>query len=133
MERGRQDSSEKPYKALALDIVGKSRRQHDRAVEIGLSNRNRIENVAEERTDLSGEMKASYQAGLLRHAFEQQRDTLLALIQAIDEQLKHAAGVLVDHARAMAAAIKGAPVTVREPPDRSEPPAPTPGARGPSL
>ena len=78
-------------------------------------------------------MKASYQAGLLRHAFEQQRDTLLALIQAIDEQLKHAAGVLVDHARAMAAAIKGVPVAGPETPDRSEPPAPTPGARGPSL
>jgi hypothetical protein len=37
------NASEKPYKALALDIAGKARRQHDRAVEIGLSNHNRIE------------------------------------------------------------------------------------------
>ncbi len=123
------DASEKPYKALALDIAGKARRQHDRAVEIGLSNHNRIEKVAEERPDLRGEMKAAYQAGLLRQAFEQQRDTLLALMQTIDEQLKRAAGVLVDHARAMATAIKGAPVAGPEAPDRPEPPAPAPSAR----
>ena len=127
------NASEKPYKALALDIAGKARRQHDRAVEIGLSNHNRIEKVAEERPDLRGEMKASYQAGLLRQAFEQQRDALMALMQTIDEQLKRAAGVLVDHARAMAAAIKGAPVAEPEAPNRPEPPAPAPSARGPSL
>jgi hypothetical protein len=127
------DASEKPYKALALDIAGKARRQHDRAVEIGLSNHNRIEKVAEERPDLSGEMKASYQAGLLRQAFEQQRDALVALMQRIDEQLKRAAGVLVDQARATAAAIKGAPVGGPEAPNPPEPPAPAPSARGPSL
>ena len=127
------NASEKPYKALALDIAGKARRQHDRAVEIGLSNHNRIEKVAEERPDLRGEMKASYQAGLLRQTFEQQRDALMALMQTIDEQLKRAAGVLVDHARAMATAIKGAPVAGTEAPDRPEPPAPAPSARGPSL
>ncbi|HZZ25206.1 MAG TPA: hypothetical protein VFE60_22755, partial [Roseiarcus sp.] len=127
------NASEKPYKALALDIAGKARRQHDRAVNIGLSNHNRIEKVAEERPGLSGEMKASYQAGLLRQTFEQQRDALMALMQTIDEQLKRAAGVLVDHARAMATAIKGAPVAGTEAPDRPEPPAPASSARGPSL
>ena len=127
------NASEKPYKALALDIAGKARRQHDRAVEIGLSNHNRIEKVAEERPHLRGEMKASYQAGLLRQAFEQQRDALMALMQTIDEQLKRAAGVLVDHARAMATAIKGAPVAGPEAPNPPDPPAPAPSARGPSL
>ena len=78
-------------------------------------------------------MKASYQAGLLRHAFEQQRDALIALIQTVDEQFKRAAGVLVDHARAMETAIKGAPVAGTEAPDRPEPPAPSPSVRGPSL
>ena len=124
------NASEKPYKALALDIAGRARGQHDQAVEIGLSNHNRIEKVAGERADLSGEMKASYQAGLLREAFEQQRDALMALMQTIDQQLKRAAGVLVDHASAMAAAIKDAPVAERDPPD---PQAPTRSARGPSL
>ena len=127
------DASEKPYKALALDIVGKARRQHDRAVETGLSNHNRIEKAAEERPDLGGEMKASYQAGLLRHAFEQQRDALLALIQAIDEQLKRAAGVLVDHARAMAAAIKGVPVAESGDSRSARTAGANPAARGPSL
>ena len=37
------DASDKPYKALALDIAGLAHRQHDRAVETGLSNHNRIE------------------------------------------------------------------------------------------
>ena len=54
------NASERPYKALALDIAGKARRQQDRAVEIGLSNHNRIEKVGEERPDVRGEMKASY-------------------------------------------------------------------------
>ena len=57
----------------------------------------------------------------------------MALMQTIDEQLKRAAGVLVDHARAMATAIKGAPVAGTEALDRPEPPAPAPLARGPSL
>ena len=78
-------------------------------------------------------MRASYQAGLLRQAFEQQRDAVTALMQTIDEQLKRAAGVLVDHARTMAAAIKGAPVAESEAPDPPELPALAPSARGPSL
>ncbi len=124
------NASEKPYKALALDIAGKARRQHDRAVEIGLTNHNRIEKVAEERPHLRGEMKASYQAGLLRQAFEQQRDALIALIQTIDEQLKGATGVLVDHAKAMTAAIKGAPFAGTKAPQSSRPPRASPlGAR----
>ena len=127
------NASEKPYKALALDIAGKARRQHDRAVEIGLSNRNRVERVAEERPDLRGEMKAAYEAGLLRQAFIQQRDDIIALMQTIDQQLKRAAGVFVDHARAMATAIKGAPVADPEASNRPDPPAPAPAARGPSL
>ena len=127
------NASEKPYKALALDIVGKARQQHDRAVEIGLSNHHRIEKTADDRPDLREEMKASYQSGLLRQAFEQQRDTLMALVQIIDEQLKHAAGVLVDHARATATAIKGAPVAGLEAANRPEPPVPAPSAGAPSL
>ena len=78
-------------------------------------------------------MKASYQAGLLRQTFEHQRDALLALMQTIDEQLKRAAGVLVEHTRAMATAIKGTPIAGSEAPNPPEPPAPAPSARGPSL
>ena len=78
-------------------------------------------------------MKASYQAGLLHQAFEQQRDALMALMQTIDEQLKRAGDVLVNHAKAMAAAIKGAPVAETEAPSPTEPPAQAPSARGPSL
>jgi hypothetical protein len=69
----------------------------------------------------------------LRQTFEQQRDALMALMQTIDEQLKRAAGVLVDPARAMATAIKGAPVAGTEAPDRPEPPVSAPSARGPGL
>jgi AAA domain len=127
------NASEKPYKALALDIIGKARRQHHRAVQTGLSNHNRIETANAERQDLGGEMKASYQAVLLRQAFEQQRDAFIALIQTIDEQLKRAGGVLVDHAKAMATAIKSAAVPESLAANPPEPPAPAPSARGPSL
>jgi TrwC relaxase/AAA domain len=122
------DASEKPYKALALDIAGKARRQNDRAAQTGLSNHNRIETANAERQDLGAEMKASYQAGLLRQAFEQQRDAFMALIQTIDEQLKRAAGVLVDHAKAMATAIKSGPGAEPEVPT-----APAHSPRGPSF
>ena len=108
-KRVAKDASAKPYKALALDVAGKARRQHDRAVETGLSNHERIETAAEARPQLGDEMKAAWQAGLLRQAFDQQRDALVALVQAIDEQLKRAAGVVADRARAIAAAIAGAP------------------------
>jgi hypothetical protein len=57
----------------------------------------------------------------------------MALMLTIDEQLKRAAGVLVDPARAIATAIKGAPVAGPEAPTRPEPPASAPSARGPSL
>ena len=126
------DASEKPYKALALDIVGKARRQHDKAVQTGLSNHNRIEKAAGHRPDLGAEMKASFQAGLVRQAFQHQRDALVSLMQTIDEQLKRAAGVLVDHARVVAA-VKRAPVAGPVDPNPSEPTAPVPPVRGPSL
>jgi hypothetical protein len=69
----------------------------------------------------------------LRQAFIQQRDDIIALMQTIDQQLKRTAGVLVDYAKAMAAAIKGAPVADPEASNRPDPPAQTPSARGPSL
>jgi hypothetical protein len=50
----------------------------------------------------------------------------MALMQTIDEQLKRAAGVLVDHAKAMATAIKAAPVAGPEAPNRPEPSASAP-------
>jgi hypothetical protein len=127
------DASEKPYKALALNLVDKGRRQHEKAVETGLSNHKRIEVAEEERPHVGGEMKAAYQTGLLRQAFEQQRDVLMALVTAIDEQLKRAAGVLVDQARAMATAIGGAPVAESDAPNQPEPEARGPSTRSPSL
>jgi len=74
-------------------------------------------------------MKAAWQAGLLRQAFDQQRDALVALVQAIDEHLKRAAGVVADRARALAAVIAGAPDEAPATPRPPEPP--TPSARGP--
>jgi hypothetical protein len=123
------DASAKPYKALALDVAGKARRRHDRAVETGLSNHKRIETAAGARRELAGEMKAAWQAGLLRQAFDQQRDALVVLVQAIDEHLKHAASVVADRARAIAAAIAGAPDATPATPRPPE--SPTPSARGP--
>ena len=127
------DASEKPYKALALDIVGKARRQHDKAVQTGLSNHNQIEKATGHQPDPGAEMKASYQTGLLRQAFEQQRDAFVALVAAIDEQLKRAAGVILDQAKAIATTIKGAPVAESDAPKPPEPATPVPSARGPSF
>jgi hypothetical protein len=78
-------------------------------------------------------MKASYQTGLLRQAFEQQRDAFVALVAAIDEQLKRAAGVILDQAKAIATTIKGAPVAESDAPKPPEPATPVPSARGPSF
>ena len=89
------------------------------------------ETAAEARPQPGAEMKAAWQAGLLRQAFDQQRDTLVALVQAIDEQLKRAVGVVADHARAIAAAIAGDPDAAPGAPRPPEPP--TPSARGPRV
>jgi hypothetical protein len=126
-------ASEKPYKALALDIASKARRQHDKAVETGLSNHNRIETTADERPEFGAEMKAAYHAGLLRQAFEHQREAIMAFVAEIDEHLKRAVGVLVDHARVVAAAVRRTPVPGPADPNPSEPTAPVPSVRGPSL
>jgi hypothetical protein len=56
----------------------------------------------------------------------------MALVQTTDEQLKHTARMLVDHAR-VAAAVKRAPVAGPADPNPSEPTAPVPSMRGPSL
>jgi hypothetical protein len=57
----------------------------------------------------------------------------MALVTAIDEQLKRAAGVFVDKGRAMATAIRGAPVAESDAPNPPEPSGPAPSARGPSV
>jgi len=67
------DASAKPYKALALDLVGNAHRRHDKAVEAGLSSHNRIEKTEQARPNIGGDMKAAYEAGLARQAFEPQR------------------------------------------------------------
>jgi hypothetical protein len=126
------DASEKPYKALALDIFGMARRQHDRAVATGLSNHEKIEAADKRRPGLGAEMKAAFEAGLLRDEVTQQRDAVAALVQAIDAQLKRAAEVVVNHASAMAAAIRPRaeiPTAAADIPP--EPPTLTP--RGPSV
>jgi len=130
-ERVAKDASAKPYKALALDLAGKAHRRHDQAVEAGLFSHNRIEK-AEARPDAAGQMKAAYEAGLAREAFTQQRGAIETLAEAALGRLKQAAELVVEHARAVAAAIRlrADAVGSVEP----QPPCPpSPSSRGPSL
>ena len=128
-ERVAKDASAKPYKALALDLAGKAHRRHDQAVVAGLSSHNRVEK-AQGRPDAAGQMKAAYEAGLAREAFAQQRGALETLADAAFERLKQAAELIVEHARAVAAAIRlrAEPVGSAEP----QPPSPaSPSHHGP--
>jgi len=54
-------------------------------------------------------------------------------VAEIDEHLKRAVGVLVDHARVVAAAVRRTPVPGPADPNPSEPTVPVPSVRGPSL
>jgi hypothetical protein len=128
-ERVAKDACAKPYKALALDLAGKAHRRHDQAVEAGLSSHNRIEKALA-RPDVAGQMKAAYEIGLAREAFAQQRGALETVADAAFERLKQAAELIVEHARAVAAAIRlRAEAVGSVEPQPSNPPSPSP--RGP--
>lgn len=124
------DASAKPYKALALDLVGNAHRRHDKAVEAGLSSHNRIEKTEQARPNIGGDMKAAYEAGLARQAFEPQRGAIETVLDAVFERLKQAADVVADHLRAIAEGIR-----TRTDPRTPDPEqdTPAPANRRPSL
>jgi hypothetical protein len=115
-ERVAKDASAKPYKALALDIAGKGRRHHDRAIVAGLSSHNQIERAVQARPGVDREMKAAYEAGLARQAFARQRGALETMADAAFERLRQAADLGADHARSVAAAIRARAEASTEPP-----------------
>ncbi len=123
------DASAKPYKALALDLVGNAHRRHDKAVEAGLSSHNRIEKTEQARPNIGGDMKAAYEAGLARQAFEPQRGAIETVLDAAFERLKQAADVIADHLRAIAEGIRTR-TDPRTPDPEQDTPAP---ANRPSL
>jgi len=129
-ERVAKDASAKPYKALALDLVGNAHRRHDKAVEAGLSSHNRIEKTEQARPNIGGDMKAAYEAGLARQAFEPQRGAIETVLDAVFERLKQAADVVADHLRAIAEGIR-----TRTDPRTPDPEqdTPAPANRRPSL
>jgi hypothetical protein len=110
-------------RSRALDLAGKGRRLHDRAVVAGLSSHNQIERAVQARPGVEREMKAAYEAGLAREAFAPHRGALETLAEAAFERLKQAADLVADHARTVAAAIRARAEASREPPG---PPSPSP-------
>ncbi len=130
-QRVAKDASAKPYKALALDLVRKATRRHDRAVEKGLALHKRIETAAQASPDIGHRIKAAYETGLAREAFAREREGLETLLQAAFERLKQAADLIAERARSVAAAIRARPETLA--PAADPPPAQSPSPRGPSL
>ena len=111
-QRVAKDASTKPYKALALDLVRKATRRHDRAVEKGLALHQRIETAAQASPDIGHRIKAAYETGLAREAFARERVGLEILLQAAFERLKQAADL---HRRARKIRCGRDPRTPRDP------------------
>ena len=111
---------------LALDLAGKAHRRHEEAVELGLSSHNRVE-TGQARSNAGRQMKATYEIGLAREAFDRQRGALETLAEAAFEQLKQAAELIVDHAKAVTAAIRlRADAVGSAEPQPPSPPSPSP-------
>ena len=118
------DASAKPYKGLALDLAGKARRRHDRAVGAGLASHRRVETAAEAQPDLGRRMRGAVQEGLAAQAFASRRSALESLTQAAFERLNQAAELIGDHLRTMSDAIS-TKVAGRESSESAVPETPT--------
>jgi len=77
-------------------------------------------------------MKAAYEAGIAREVFAQQRGALETIAEVAFERLKQAADIIVEHASAVAVAIRRRADAVGS--AEPQPPSPrSPSPNGPSL
>jgi hypothetical protein len=118
--RAAKDASEKPYKALAIDLVDKGRKQRDQAIVDGLQQHKVLDDAARtdakrEKPQLGARARRAFEEGLARAAFSDQRGALAALVDEAGELLREAAEFLEAHLRSLQQAIRPSDSTTPRP------------------
>jgi conjugative relaxase-like TrwC/TraI family protein len=96
-DRIAKDTSEKPYKALGIDLAAKARGRQEDGVSAGIGSHHRLETAALSTTDIGRKIRAAFDAGAARDAFVRRREDLEDLFKRATEALKQAAQLARDH------------------------------------
>jgi len=105
-KRVEKDASEKPYKALAIDLLDKGRKQRDRAIVDGLKQHKVLDDAERaeaerEKPMLGARARKAFEEGLARQAVSEQRGALKALVDEAVERLREAGEFLAEHLRSL--------------------------------
>jgi hypothetical protein len=95
-QRIAKDTSAKPYKALALDLVGKAKKQKERAISAGLEVHHRIENTAIQTPELAKTIMARFDIAAAREVFETHRANFEELLQRCQDAFRDAVQIAKD-------------------------------------
>ncbi|VTZ27177.1 hypothetical protein MPC1_4860001 [Methylocella tundrae] len=127
-DRVARDTSEKPYKALGIDLAAKARGRQEDGVSAGLGSHHKIDTAGLSTTDIGRKIRAAFDAGAARDAFARRREDLETLLQRAAEALRQAAQLAKDHlAGRRASAPDGGPrpgPAAATPAPRRSPPSP---------
>ncbi|VFU17594.1 MobF family relaxase [Methylocella tundrae] len=132
-DRIAKDTSQKPYKALAIDLAAKAKIASEPTVKNGLSAHRRIERAAAATPALGQKIRETFDGAAAREAFGRQREALDEFVQQCAAMLKEAAETVKEHMNALRVAIRpdaavhGAASPAERPPEAAIRPSPSPG------
>ncbi len=104
--RVEKDASDKPYKALAIDLLAKARPQRDQAVVEGLKSHKRLDDAVRYSPPFAERIRTVFEEGLARAAFSEQRAALVALLDEGFERLREASQIFAEHLRLLRGAAR---------------------------
>lgn len=133
-----EDTSAKPYKALAIDLLAAARRHRDHAVEASLRAHHRLETASSANPNMGHEVRATVEAAAARDAFARQRITLEEILQRCATMLRDAAEMVIDHLNGRRPALQTADLSgpipaAAAPPENPSSPSATPPALAPEA
>ena len=121
-----EDTSAKPYKALAIDLLAAARRHRDQAVDVSLRAHQRIETAASAKTNVGRAVRATVEAAAAREALARQRISLEEALQRCATMLKDAAEMIMNHLQGRRPAAQATDVPGPIPAATPAPEAPSP-------
>lgn len=100
------DASSKPYKALALDLVGKGRQQRDKAIIDGLKTHKILDEIPSADPKFAAGVRQRFEDGLTRAAFSAQRHDLSSILDDAISHLRGAGEFIAEQLRTLRDALR---------------------------
>ncbi|WP_294542205.1 MobF family relaxase [uncultured Rhodoblastus sp.] len=94
------DASAKPYKALALDLFSKGRKQRNEAIVDGLKSHKILDDIKRTTPEFAARVRSTFEDGLARFAWAEQRAALADILKDAFASLREASEFLTEHLRA---------------------------------